>query len=265
MAEHGKLIWDQTGSRFYETGVSNTALYVKEKQDGGGYAYSAGVAWSGVTGITESPSGAESSDLYADNIKYLSLTSAEKYDLTIEAYTYPDAWEKCNGVTEVAGVKVSQQARAVFGLAYITKIGNDEAGDDYGEKIHIVYNCKTAPSEISHATINDSPEAGTFSYSVSTTTEVIPDFTIGTGSAAKTVSIKPTSHVEISSTGFTTSTMKYYNQLKDVLFGKDDTSSEVLDGLTPSLPTIADVIKYCNGDYWVEPDNGGEDEENGVG
>ena len=160
-----KLVWDAAGERFYETGVKNCALYLLNEG-----AYTNGVAWNGITAITESPSGAEATPLYADDIKYLNLMSAEEFGATIEAYTYPDEFMACDGSAELAkGVVIGQQARKTFGLAYKTTVGNDELSNDYGYKLHLVYGCLAAPSEKAYATINDSPEAITFSWEVSTT------------------------------------------------------------------------------------------------
>ena len=166
MGEFSPLVWDQTGEKFYETGVKNGVLYVQHT-DG---TYPKGVAWNGLTAVTESPSGAEKTPLYADDTKYLNLMSAEEFGATIEAYTYPDEFAECDGSASlVAGVTVGQQTRSKFALAYKTTIGNDEAGNSLGYKLHIIYNCLAAPSEKSYATINDSPEAITFSWEVTTT------------------------------------------------------------------------------------------------
>ena len=155
-----KLIWDKTGERLYETGVNKGVLY-PISADG---TYPAGVAWNGLTAVTESPSGAEATPLYADNIKYLNLMSAEEFGATIEAYTYPDEFAACNGEAElVAGIGIGQQTRKTFGMSYQTRIGNDVDGTDHGYKIHIIYGALASPSEKSYATINDSPEAITFS------------------------------------------------------------------------------------------------------
>lgn len=160
-----KLVWDQTGERYYETGVKKGVLYVQEEG-----AYPKGVAWNGLTAVTESPSGAEATALYADDIKYLNLMSVEEFGCTIEAYTYPDEFMQCDGSAElVAGVTLGQQPRKTFGLAYVTTIGNDVAGNKHGYKIHLVYGGLAAPSEKAYATINDSPEAITFSWEVTTT------------------------------------------------------------------------------------------------
>ena len=161
-----KIVWDQTGERFYETGVSQGVLY---KQVTGG-TYPKGVAWNGLTGVTESPSGAEATALYADDIKYLNLMSTEEFGATIEAYTYPDEFGECDGsATLVEGVTIGQQTRSTFGMCYKTRLGNDVSGSDYGYKLHIIYGATASPSEKAYATINDSPEAITFSWEVTTT------------------------------------------------------------------------------------------------
>ena len=164
-----KLTWDNTGERFYETGVKNVALYVFDNSSGA-KKYKDGVAWNGVTAISESPSGAEPTALYADDKKYLNLLSAEEFAASIEAYTYPDEFAECDGSASLAeGFTIGQQARSKFALAYKTTIGNDEAGNSLGYKLHIIYNCLAAPSEKAYNTINDSPEAITFSWEISTT------------------------------------------------------------------------------------------------
>ena len=166
-----KLTWDNTGERFYETGVKNVALYVFDNTSGQ-KKYKKGVAWNGVTAISESPSGAEPTALYADDKKYLNLLSAEEFAASIEAYTYPDEFAECDGSASLAeGFTIGQQARSKFALAYKTTIGNDEAGNSLGYKLHIIYNCLAAPSEKAYNTINDSPEAITFSWEISTTPE----------------------------------------------------------------------------------------------
>lgn len=178
-----KLVWDQTGERLYETGVKQGVLYVQEAG-----AYPKGVAWNGLTAVTESPSGAEATALYADNIKYLNLMSAEEFGATIEAYTYPDEFAACNGEAELAGgVLLGQQKRKAFGLCYRTAIGNDTDGNDHGYKLHIIYGAMAAPSEKAYATINDSPEAITFSWELTTTPVAVNGF-------------KPTASIVIDST-----------------------------------------------------------------
>lgn len=161
-----KLTWDDTGKRLYETGVKQGVLY--PIQTGG--VYSKGVAWNGLTAVTESPSGAEATALYADDIKYLSLYSAEEFGATIEAYTYPDEFMECDGsATLVEGVTIGQQDRKTFGLCYRTTVGNDVDGNEHGYKLHLIYGAKASPSEKAYATINDSPEAITFSWEITTT------------------------------------------------------------------------------------------------
>lgn len=179
-----KLVWDQTGERFYETGVDHGVLY--PVQAGG--LYTKGVAWNGLTAVTESPSGAEANPLYADNIKYLNLISAEEFGATIEAYTYPDEFAECDGSAAlVPGVFIGQQARKTFGLCYRTVLGNDVDGNDCGYKLHLIYGALAAPSEKGYSTINDSPEAITFSWEVTTTPVNIEGF-------------KPTACVTVDST-----------------------------------------------------------------
>ena len=178
-----KLTWDDAGKRFYETGVNKGVLY-PQGTDG---KYSKGIAWNGLTAVTESPSGAEATPLYADNIKYLNLMSAEEFGATVEAYTYPDEFAACNGeVALVEGVSIGQQKRTPFGMAYQTKIGND-LDSDAGYKIHIIYGALAAPSEKAYATVNDSPEAITFSWELTTTPVEVTGF-------------KPTATVVIDST-----------------------------------------------------------------
>ena len=178
-----KLEWDKTGERYYETGVKNGVLYVMEAG-----AYTKGVAWNGLTAVTESPSGAEATPLYADDTKYLNLISNEEFGGTIEAYTYPDEFKACNGEAELAlGVVIGQQARKSFGFCYRTVLGNDVDENAHGYKLHLVYNAKAAVSEKAYATINDSPEAITFSWEFTTTPIEVNGF-------------KPTSIVTIDST-----------------------------------------------------------------
>ena len=161
-----KIVWDAVGDHIFETGVRNGVLYLKDTEG----AYNKGVAWNGLTSVSESPEGAEATDLYADDIKYLSLMSAENFKATIEAYTYPAEFEECDGSATIAkGVVIGQQSRKPFGLCYRTSIGNDTDGNEHGYKLHIVYGCQASPSEKQYSTINDSPDAVTFSWEVSTT------------------------------------------------------------------------------------------------
>lgn len=185
------LKWDQTNKRLYETGVQKMVLFVKDAQG----AYGKGVAWNGITAVTESPSGAEATPLYADDIKYLNLMSNEEFGATIEAYTYPDEFAVCDGSAElVPGFKIGQQTRREFGFCYRTTLGNDGAGNEYGYKLHIVYGALAAPSEKAYSTINDSPEAITFSWEVSTTPVAVE---------VEGQNFKPTSIITIDSTKFT--------------------------------------------------------------
>ena len=179
-----KLVWDQTGDRLYETGVSKGVLYPIQS-DG---AYSKGVAWNGLSSVTESPSGAEANPIYADDMKYLNLLSAEEFSATIEAYTYPDEFAECDGSADIAtGVSIGQQKRKIFGLCYRTVLGNDVDSNDHGYKLHLIYGCMAAPSEKAYTSINDSPEAITFSWEVSTTPVNVTGF-------------KPTASITIDST-----------------------------------------------------------------
>lgn len=179
-----KLVWDETGKRLYETGVKNGVLY---PQDSAG-AYPKGVAWNGLTAVTQSPSGAEATPLYADDMKYLNLYSAEEFGATVEAYTYPDEFAECDGSAELAtGVMIGQQPRKAFGLVYKTVIGNDVKNNKYGYKLHLIYGAMASPSEKAYATINDSPEAITFSWEITTTPVSVAGF-------------EPTAYIEIDST-----------------------------------------------------------------
>ena len=198
-----KLIWDSTGDRYYETGVKQGARYPQAE----GGTYPKGVAWNGLTAVTESPSGAEATALYADDIKYLNLMSAEEFGATIEAYTYPDEFAECDGSASIAtGVTIGQQKRKAFGLAYKTVLGNDIDGNDYGYKLHLIYGAMAAPSEKAYATINDSPEAITFSWEVTTTPVTVPGF-------------KPTASVTIDSTKANAEKLK---ALEDILYGTEE-------------------------------------------
>ena len=175
-------------------------------------AYSKGVAWNGLTNVTESPSGAESSPLYADNTKYLNLISNEEFGATVEAYTYPDEWKKCDGSADITnGVTIGQQSRSIFGLSYVTKIGNDVDGDSHGYKIHIIYGATASPSEKGYSTVNDSPEAITFSWEISTTPVNVTGF-------------KPTSLVTIDSTKVNSEKLKAF---EDILYGTEENEARL--------------------------------------
>lgn len=179
-----RIVWDKTGERFYETGVDRAVLYPISSAG----LYNKGVPWNGITGITESPSGAEPNNLYADNIKYLVLVGAEDFGLTVECYTYPDEWEECDGSAEIApGVVAGQQNRKVFGLSYRTKLGNDVDGQDHGYKLHLVYGGLASPSERGYQTVNDSPEPINPSWEITTTPVDVPGY-------------KPTARLIITST-----------------------------------------------------------------
>ena len=204
-----KLIWDKVGERFYETGVDHVVLYVAE-----GATYPKGVAWNGVTAINESPSGAEASPLYADNIKYLNMISAEELAVSIESYSSPEEFDECDGSkTAATGVTVGQQDRKMFGLAFRTILGNDTENNNHGYALHLIYGCLAAPSEKAHATVNDSPEPATLSWEVSTT-PVNVDLD----------GFKPTASIEIDSTKADKTKLA---ALEAILFGSDDADARL--------------------------------------
>lgn len=210
-----KLVWDKIGERFYETGVDRGVLY--PVQAGG--LYNKGVAWNGLSAVTESPSGAEATPVYADNIKYLNLMSAEEFGATIEAYMYPDEFAECDGSAELTkGVNIGQQTRKSFGLCYRTILGNDSDSNDYGYKLHLIYGALAAPSEKGYATINDSPEPITLSWEISTTPVNVAGF-------------KPTACVTIDSTKVAAEKLA---KLEEILYGSE--SSE------PRLPLPDEII-----------------------
>ena len=225
------LTWDAIGERFFETGIDKGVLYLQSNG-----AYPLGVAWSGLTDITETPEGAEPNDKYADNIKYLSIYSAETFKGTIKAYTYPDEWAKCNGEAKTGGLTVGQQSRQAFGLAYRTILGNDEKGNDYGYKLHLVYGCMASPSERDYQTVNDSPDAIEFSWEFTTTP-------IALTSKIDGKDLKPTSLITIDSTQYTTGQAKTnLEDLEKALFGTDATTDPVAAGTDPYLPLPDAVI-----------------------
>lgn len=214
-----KLIWDATGERFYETGVKNGVLYVADAQG----TYPKGVAWNGLTAVTESPSGAEPTPLYADDIKYLNLMSAEEFGATVEAYTYPDEFAQCNGEASlVEGVVIGQQPRKTFGMAYKTVLGNDVKNENYGYKLHLIYGAVAAPSEKAYNTINDSPEAITFSWELTTTPVSVNGF-------------KPTASLTIDSTKADPTKL---TALEGILFG-----SETIEARLPLPDEIATLMQ----------------------
>ena len=211
-----KIVWDKTGERYYETGVKNGVLYLQTNG-----VYNNGVAWNGLTAVTESPSGAEATALYADDIKYVNLLSNEEFGATIEAYTYPDEFAECDGSASLAdGVMIGQQARKTFGLCYRTAIGNDIDGNDHGYKLHIIYGALAAPTEKAYATINDSPEAITFSWEVTTT-------------PVNVTGAKPTASITIDSTKATPEKLA---ALEKILYG--DTEVEARLPLPDEIKTI---------------------------
>lgn len=218
-----KLVWDQTGERLYETGVKNAVIYVYDTDT---KAYGKGVAWSGISGVTESPSGAEATKIYADDMKYLNMYSAEELGGTIEAYMYPTEFELCDGSAEIAtGVVAGQQARKMFGMTYRTAVGNDAEGNDHGYKLHILYGCRVSPSERAYKTINDSPEAISFSWTLTTTPET---FTLN----GKETS---TSIITIDSTKVDPTKLA---NLEKILYGSDEADAK--------LPTPTEIVTMFN-------------------
>lgn len=214
-----KLVWDQSGKRLYETGVDHGVLY--PIQTGG--VYSKGVAWNGLTAVAESPSGADVNDIYADNMKYLGLVGAEKFGATVEAYTYPDEFAECDGSVElVKGATIGQQNRKVFGMVYRTVIGNDVDGNEHGYKLHLIYGATAAPSEKAYNTINEDPEAITFSWELSTT-------------PVNVTGHKPTASLTIDSTKADPTKLA---ELEKILFG--DTETE------PRLPLPDEIAQLLN-------------------
>lgn len=212
-----KIVWDESGKRLYETGVKNGVLYIQDENG----AYNKGVAWNGLTAVTESPSGAEATPLYADDIKYLELFSAEEFGATIEAYTYPEEFEACDGSASLGtGVTIGQQDRKTFGLCYRTVLGNDVKSNEYGYKLHLIYGAKAAPSEKGYQTINDSPEAITFSWEVTTTPVNVAGF-------------KPTASVTIDSTKIDDAKLK---TIEDMLYGTESVEAKL--PLPDELKTI---------------------------
>ena len=215
-----KLVWDESGKRLYETGVEKGVLYVQGENG----QYQNGVAWNGLTAVTESPSGAEPTALYADDIKYLELFSAEEFGATIEAYTYPEEFEACDGSASLGtGVTIGQQDRKAFGICYRTVVGNDVKGNEHGYKLHLVYGAKAKPSEKAYATVNDSPEAVTFSWEVTTTPVNVAGF-------------KPTASVTIDSTKIEAGKLK---AIEDKLYGTQDQE--------PTLPLPDEINKIITG------------------
>lgn len=209
-----RIIFDKTAEKIYETGVDQCVLFVRD-----GNTYQTGVAWNGITSISENPSGAEATAVYADNIKYLNIISGEDFGATIEAYTYPDEFAECDGSAELLpGVKIGQQTRKPFALCYRTQVGNDVAGTGYGYKLHFIYNAQAAPSTKSYQTINESPEAMTFSWELSTTPETVAGF-------------KPSAYVVVDSTKVDAAKLK---ALEDKVYGSADSE--------PTMPAIDEIV-----------------------
>lgn len=225
-----RLVWDAPGEHFYETGVDQGVLYVYDETSQADNKYGTGVVWNGLTTVSENPSGAEPTALWADNIKYLNLVSAEDFSCTIEAYTYPDEFMACDGSQAIAtGIYAHQQKRKTFGFCYRTRIGNDAVGDSLGYKLHIVYGCTASPSERSYATVNDSPEAITFSWEVNTTP--VPLGTIND------VEYRPTAYIEIDSTKVAEGK---WTILENKLYGTDGTGGS--EGTAPTLPLPSEIL-----------------------
>lgn len=222
-----KLLWDQVGERLYETGVKNGVLYRQDEEGN----YPEGVAWNGLTGVSEEPDGGDATEIYADDQKYLSIRAREDFGITITAYTYPDEFLLCDGTAEpVPGMTVAQQARKPFGFSYVTTIGNDIKYEDYGEIIHLVYGCTASPSNKDFQTINDSPEAIEFSWEVDTVPEEVPGF-------------RPTAHVQLKSTNFKGKEAKY-NAIKDILYGTDGSGNNA--GTTARLPKPKELMSILS-------------------
>ena len=218
------LTWDEVGEHFYETGVDHGVLYIPDNTG----VYDQGVAWNGLVSVTESPSGAESTPIYADNIKYLNLVSAESYGATVEAFTYPDEFAQCDGsASPEPGVTLGQQGRRTFGLAYRTQVGNDVEGADLGYKLHLIYGAQAAPSEKAYSTINDTPEALSFSWELTTTPVAVPGF-------------KPTASITIDSTKVAAGDLA---DLEAVLFGTA--------GVDPKLPLPSEIVGMFSGSTTV--------------
>ena len=231
-----RIQWDTVGTRYYENGVDHAVLYLVDNSGN----YSNGVAWNGLTSVSESPSGADANKLWADNMNYLTLYGIEEFGASIEAYTYPDEFAECDGSrTLMAGVTIGQQTRKGFGLCYRTKVGNDTVGNDFAYKLHLIYGCRASPSDRSYETINDSPDAISFSWEITTTpVEVV----IGTG--ANAVTYQPTASLIVDSRDFQTEQLKAKLQiLEDALYGKDAvTGTNAAAATTPYLPLPAEVI-----------------------
>lgn len=237
-----KLVWDKSDERFWQTGIEQVALFIKASSVTNNTNYGTGIAWSGVSSIAESPSGAESNKVYADNVEYLNLISAEELGITLTAYDSPVEFDQCDGMATVtAGVVFGQQNRKEFGLAYKSRIGTNADGDSYGYKIHLVYNCKASPSERTYNTVNESPEALEFSWTISTTKEHIGSITVG----GVTTAYKDIAMITIDSRDFKTEGQKAaLKAFEEQLWGRDadTTANPEVTALTPTLLTPAAVV-----------------------
>lgn len=220
-----RLIWDKVGEHLYETGVDHAVLYL---YDTAKQAYVEGVAWNGITSVSESPTGGDNNDYYADNIKYLNIKSAEDFAATIGCYTYPDEWGVCNGEAEyVKGISFTQQTRATFGLCYRTKIGNDTENIDHGYKLHLIYGATSSPSSRDYNSINDNPDPAEFSFEIATTPVPVDGY-------------KPTAHVIIDSTKIDLEELK---KLEDVLYGTNGEGENAGTSARLPLPNeISEII-----------------------
>ena len=233
-----RIEWDTIGDRYYENGVDHGVLYPVDSNG----AYTNGVAWNGLTSVSESPSGADANKLWADNMNYLTLYGVEEFGASIEAYTYPDEFAECDGSRELLpGVSIGQQNRKGFGLCYRTKVGNDTVGNDLAYKLHLIYGCRASPSDRSYGTINDSPDAISFSWTITTTPVIV---TIGTGDNA--VTYQPTASLIVDSRDFTTEALKTkLKALENVLYGTNPTTGTT-GGTNPRLPLPAEVVSLLS-------------------
>lgn len=224
-----KLIWDATGERRYETGVSKGVIYFPDETG----EYTDGTAWNGLTAVNQAPSGAEPTKLYADNINYVTLTSLEEFAATIEAYTYPEEFGVCDGTASpIPGVAIGQQARQLFGFSYQTIVGNDVKGNDFGHKTHLIYGCKAAPSAKDYASVNDSPEAATFSWELSTNPVYVNEL------------LKPTAIITLDSTILPAAKLQ---AVETILYGQDATTDPVAPAVVARMPLPAEVLTLLAG------------------
>ena len=238
----GKIVWDAVGEREYETGTDHGVLYPWDNTaNSGAGGYGVGVAWNGLTGVSQSPEGGEPTAIWADNIKYLNLMSSEEFNATVTCYTYPDEWAECDGSAQLCpGVTIGQQSRKTFGLSYRTVLGNDTESNDHGYKIHLVYGCLASPSQKDYKTVNDSPEAIEFSYEIKTTPVPVTGF-------------KPTAHLEIKSTDFPEDPQTHIKtglvNLENFIYGTDADATAGTAATDAKLPMPDDIPAIINGTY----------------